>query len=68
VGAVTCPFCGTVFARHDDWCPHLLGSQADLTLDDHKDFLSGEFPAEEVADEEGTPYYFLDRSGGGEGE
>ena len=59
--AVTCPFCGTAFTQPDDWCPHLLGSHADLTLDDNKDFLSGEFPAEIVADEDGNPFYFMKR-------
>ncbi len=59
---VVCPFCGTAFDAPDAWCPHFIGTQADLTLDDHKDFLSGEFPAETAADEEGTPYYFLNRN------
>lgn len=59
---VACPFCGAEFATPDDWCPHFIGTQADLTLDDYKDFISGEFPAETVADEEGQPFYFMKRT------
>ena len=58
---VTCPFCATVFDTPEAWCPHFIGTQDDLTLDDYKDFISGEFPAETVADDEGTPHYFMQR-------
>lgn len=59
--SLRCPFCDTQFQEPDDWCPHWLGAQADLTLDDYKDFISGEFPAQTVADEDGTLYYFMVR-------
>jgi hypothetical protein len=58
---VTCPFCDITFDTPEAWCPHFLGTQDDLTLDDYKDFISGEWPAETVPDEEGTPYYFMQR-------
>lgn len=58
---VRCPFCDTEFATPDAWCPHYLGVQADLTLDDYHDFISGEYPAETVEDEEGNAVYFMKR-------
>lgn len=60
--AVECPFCKTVFDNPDAWCPHFIGTQADLTLDDYKDFISGEWPAEMVSDEDDVPFYFLKRT------
>jgi hypothetical protein len=65
---IVCPFCSAVFASPEDWCPHFLGTQSDLTLDDYKDFISGRYQAETVADEEGIPYYFMVRETEGEGE
>lgn len=59
---VRCPFCETPFDSPDAWCPHFIGTQADLTLDDYHDFISGEYPAESVADEEGELYYFMMRN------
>jgi hypothetical protein len=59
---VTCPFCQTEFNSPDAWCPHFIGTQADLTLDDYKDFISGEFPAQTVADEDELPFYFMVRN------
>lgn len=58
---VECPFCGQPFEQPGDWCPHFIGLQADLTLDDYKDFLSGEFPAETADDGQGNVFYFLNR-------
>ena len=59
---VKCPFCDVAFDNPDAWCPHFIGTQADLTLDDYKDFISGEWPAEVVADEDDEPFYFLKRT------
>lgn len=59
---VSCPFCETVFDNPDSWCPHFLGTQADLTLDDYKDFISGDFPADTVTDEDDNPFYFMCRT------
>lgn len=59
---VACPFCGVEFREPGDWCPHYIGLQEDLTLDDYKDFISGEYPAETVPDEEGNAHYFLKRT------
>lgn len=61
--SVRCPFCGEVFDNPDAWCPHYVGTHAELTLDDHKDILSGEFPAEVVEDDEGVAYHFILRTG-----
>ena len=61
---VKCPFCDAAFGSVEDWCPHFIGFQADLTLDDYKDFISGQYPAETADDGEGSLYYFLDRAGG----
>ena len=60
-GAVVCPFCGTTFVAADSWCPHLLGPQADLTLDDYHDFISGEYAAKTMEDADGEPWYFMVR-------
>lgn len=61
--AVVCPFCKITFDNEDAWCPHFIGTQPDLTLDDYKDFISGEWPAQVVADDDDdTPFYFLQRT------
>lgn len=60
--SVHCPFCQVAFDTADAWCPHFIGTQADLTLDDYKDFISGEWPAEVASDEDETPFYFLQRT------
>lgn len=59
---IVCPFCKTPFDSADAWCPHFIGLQHDLTLDDYKDFISGEYPAETLADSDGNTYYFLKRT------
>ena len=59
---VACPFCNTLFDNPEAWCQHFIGTQADLTLDDYKDFISGDWPAEVVTDEEDVPFYFLQRT------
>lgn len=59
---VKCPFCDVAFDNPDAWCPHFIGTQADLTLDDYKDFISEEWPAEVVTDEDELPFYFLKRT------
>lgn len=60
--SVECPFCQVLFDNPEAWCPHFIGTQSDLTLDDYKDFISGEWPSEVVADEDETPFYFLQRT------
>jgi len=60
--SVECPFCHTVFDSPEAWCPHFIGTQSDLTLDDYKDFISGEYPAETITDEDEIPFYFLERT------
>lgn len=63
---IACPFCQTAFQSPDDWCPHFIGLQGDLTLDDYKDFISGEYPAETVGDDDGNAWYFMNRDEGAE--
>lgn len=64
--SVQCPFCQTAFDNPDAWCPHFIGTQHDLTLDDYKDFISGEWPGEVVTDEDDVPFYFMKRTEDGE--
>jgi hypothetical protein len=59
--SILCPFCSIDFSAPDAWCPHFLGTHDDMTLDDYKDFISGEWPAETIADENDLPYYFMKR-------
>jgi hypothetical protein len=59
---VHCPFCHTAFDAPDSWCPHFIGTHDDLTLDDYKDFISGDFPAQTVTDENDLLFYFMERN------